>query len=77
MTFCECIQSATRSVVTNGNRGHSICLLIVADGVSCRAWAIKCPRRRKAPFAPKPRDKFFTRGGGWVPRCSGHRAGAL
>jgi len=49
------------------NVERSNCLLIAADGVSCRAWAIKCPRRGKAPFAPKPRDKFFTRGGGSGP----------
>ncbi len=59
----------------NGER--PIYLLIAADGVSCRAWAIKCPRRRKAPFAPEPRDKFFTHGGDRIPRCPGDWAGAL
>ena len=30
-----------------------------------------------APFAPKPRDKYFTHGRIWIPRCPGHQAGTL
>ena len=26
---------------------------------------------------PKPRDKFFTHGSKWIPRCPSHRAGTL
>jgi hypothetical protein len=34
------------------------CLWVLADEVSCRAWATKCPRRRSA-VRPEPPDHLL------------------
>lgn len=59
MTF-RSFQSAPLPAVYNGNRRRPFYLLIAADGVSCRAWAIKCPRRGKRR-SPLSRATSFSR----------------